>query len=167
MANRELNGLGGRLRIEVRSRDGRLIEARRVDNLITAVGKNLLAHFFSGRTEGRPELYIAVGGGGNPPDEGNSALQTPLDEAPASVTDIAVKEEEGSQRAIATVSATFKADASVGEQALSEAGILIKLPTEVDLGDVSSKEVLYNRVVFPVVTRTGNLELSFTWEVLF
>ena len=46
------------------------------------------------------------------------------------------------------------------KQELKEAGILIT-PPEPD------ETVLYSRTVFPVVTRTGNMEMTLTWELFF
>ena len=67
-----------------------------------------------------------------------------------------------------TVIATFPARPDATEdQPLQEAGIVLQFPAKVHLDGEDVDEVLYNRVVFPVVTRTGNLEMSFTWEVLF
>jgi len=45
------------------------------------------------------------------------------------------------------------------QQALQEAGIVLKLPNR--------EPVLYNRVTFPTVTRTSSLDITLTWEVSF
>ncbi|GAA5787150.1 hypothetical protein GCM10007860_33650 [Chitiniphilus shinanonensis] len=160
-ALREVNGLGGVLGIVVRDLDGRIVEERRVKNLITTAGRVALAQLMTGgASPGR--LQIAVGGSGKETAPEQTALLDPLDIADATVPALgaAPPEDEAPPRVKATVQATLPARGSAGEvQALQEAGIVITLSNQ--------QTVLYNRVTFPPINRSGNLELTLTWEVIF
>ena len=48
MPIKECHGLAGRLSIELRDPAGRLVDQRRVNNLITSAGRDLLARLFTG-----------------------------------------------------------------------------------------------------------------------
>ncbi|MCG8422780.1 MAG: hypothetical protein MJE77_33105 [Proteobacteria bacterium] len=167
MAIQEQHGLAGQLTIVVRDRAGREVDRRWVKNRITTVGKTLLAQIFGGVAVGKPTLAIAVGTGGPAdsegqvaaPADGDTTLVEQLDQALASVLPVRTENAAERPKVIATVTATLPVTPDGSEQALREAGILITLPNQ--------EPVLYNRVTFPTVTRTGNLQLTLTWEVSF
>ena len=159
MAIHEKQDLGGRLTIELRSSDGQLVTQRRHDNLITTAGKTLVARLFTGEVSGKPELLIAVGDSADPAKAADKKLGNQLDETTVATQAIRVIAEDGVQRAIAAVTATFPMLDAGKSQVLREAGILIRFPNQ--------EPVLYNRVNFAEITRTGNLEMTLTWEVLF
>ncbi|WP_295455108.1 hypothetical protein [uncultured Thiodictyon sp.] len=154
MANTERQGMTGCLTLELRRPDGGLVERRRVDNLITSAGRLLVAQLFAGELTGPPELAIAVGGGATAPREQDTALEQPLDRASA-----APRVSAAAPGSLATVAATLPPLAGGVTQLIQEAGILVNLP--------GRPAVLYNRVTFPTLTRTGNLEMTLTWEVTF
>ena len=60
-----------------------------------------------------------------------------------------------------TVKATFPVLKSDEPEAISEAGIQL---TPAGSG---KSAVLYNRVTFPPINRTQNLDMTLSWEVLF
>lgn len=161
MAIKEKNSLGGRLSIILRDQSGMVLDRRHGINLITIAGKNLLAKYFTGNVVGKPELAIAVGGSseGDKVKEEDTALTNQLDQTAATVPSIEEIDEDGTRRVVATVTAILPATGKDTEQEIKEAGILITPP--------NADPVLYNRVIFPVVTRTGNMEMTLTWEVLF
>lgn len=158
MPIQEANGLAGRLAIELRDPGGRVVDTRRINNLITQAGRELLARLFTGAAQG-PELRIGVGGQGGPVSLADTALGEALDSAPATLGAIALGEYEGQPRMVARVTATLPPTGSADPQALQEAGILVSLP--------GAAPVLYNRVTFPLINRAGNLEMTLTWEVIF
>jgi len=151
--------MSGRLTIVLRDRSGRVVAERRVDNLITTAGKTLMAELFTGAAQGKPELAIAVGGGGNAAAVTDTGLQSRLDEAAAGTPAVKVVTEGNQPKIVATVTATLPALSGEQQQALQEAGIVLKLPNR--------EPVLYNRVTFPTVTRTSSLDITLTWEVSF
>jgi hypothetical protein len=152
--------MSGRLTIEMRAPGGALIARRRIANVITKDGKTLVARMFSGTVSASPGLAIAVGGGSTPASEDDTALEQPLDRAAAPTPAVAeAAQDDGTARIAATVTATLPPLGAGETQDLREAGIVVTLPNQ--------PEVLYNRVVFPVVTRSEHLELTLTWEVTF
>ena len=83
MPIKECNGLAGRLSIELRDPAGRVVEQRRIDNLITRAGRDLLARLFTGAAQG-PELRIAVGSqGGEVQPTPQAGAQAQPEQAPA------------------------------------------------------------------------------------
>ncbi|WP_148717117.1 hypothetical protein [Chitinolyticbacter meiyuanensis] len=159
-ALREVNGLAGVLGIVVRDLDGRIVEERRVNNLITTAGRQVLAQLMTGAVApGR--LQIAVGGSGQPASPDDVGLHKPLDVAEASVPSLEAKAIGDGElpRVLAKVQATLPARGGGDVQELQEAGIVLSLSNE--------QSVLYNRVTFPPINRSGNLELTLTWEVIF
>ena len=158
MSLHEKQTLSGRLTIELRTPDGRIVSRRQHDNLITTAGKALVARIFSGEVTGKPELRIAIGSGPNDAKPDDKHLGKHRDEVVATTKEVAIVSEDGQQRARATVTATFP-PLGDGRQELHEAGIVIRFP--------NLDPVLYNRVAFGSITRTGNLDMTLTWEVLF
>jgi hypothetical protein len=153
MPLREHNGLSGRLRIVVRDGQGRVVDERRVDNLITDAGRQLLAQLFAGQAQAN-ELRIAAGTNG----EAQGADQATITVVADARASVAIDDPVRDNRALARVVATLPASGDPNPQAIVEAGIVIVLP---------DRRVVYNRVTFPVVNRAGNLEMTFTWEVSF
>ncbi len=85
----------------------------------------------------------------------DTALVSFVDEAPAQTTVDQTK---------AAVIATLPATGTGEPQALREAGIMMKIPSD-EPNTLTS--VLYNRVTFDVVNKSPNMEMTLTWEVVF
>ena len=155
MSMNESHGLSGRLHVAIRDATdgGRLVGERRVDNLITDPGRQLLARLFAGQAQ-LAELRIVAGSNGDS-QGADVATLTPVADARASVQ---VAEAVSDHRATARVTATLPATGDARPQSIQEAGILLVL---------AERQVVYNRVTFPVISRAGNLELTFTWDVSF
>jgi hypothetical protein len=159
MALHETQGMQGRLTLEQYAPDGRLVERRRFDNLITTAGKTLVARIFTGEIAGKPELSIAVGDGNTPAAAADAQLRNQVDRAAAVTESVRTADAAGVTQAVAAVKASFPALSAGKSQILREAGILLQFENQ--------PPVLYNRVTFPDITRTDALELTLTWEVLF
>lgn len=159
MALYETQAMSGRLTIELRDLDGQLIHRLQQPNLITNAGKTLVAQLFTGETAGKPELLIAVGDSAEPVKVTDIKLGSSLEEASVSISAIKSLSVDGVQRAVADISASFPALAAGKTQVLREAGIIIRFP--------NLEPVLYNHVNFAEITRSDNLQMSLTWEVLF
>jgi hypothetical protein len=160
MAISEHNALGGRLTIVIYDNAGAVVERRKISNLITTAGKELLANYVTGKVIGEPIINIAVGGEDKPPDVRDTALRAPLADALAEVIISHDTDTEGKLQVTARVTATLPAEGGELKQELKEAGVLIHPPDH-------ENPVLYSRTIFPVVTRTGNMEMDLTWELLF
>jgi len=159
MAMQEQQGMSGRLTIVLRDHRGQVIVQHQVNNLITTAGKTLVAKLFTGEVQGKPEFLIAVGDSGNPAASTDTLLQHELNRVAAATSTVQLVEEGGQKKVVVKHTATLPVLSGDQQQELREAGTLIKLPNQ--------EPVLYNRVIFPTVTRTSNLEMTLTWEVLF
>lgn len=155
---RDKHDLAGRVTIVLHEPGGRVVQERRVNNLITTEGRRLLARLFTGAAQ-RPDLKIAVGSTSGPAAVTDTALGAQLDSAEATVSKLDTVEEKGEQRVVATISATLPATGAAAPQEIREAGIVLAFS--------GADPVLYNHVTFPVITRVGNLEMTLTWEVIF
>lgn len=138
---------------------GQMFEQVSHKNLITLAGREMLAEMFSGTLKGTPKITIAVGDGTDDASIEDTKLGNKLDEADTKPAKTRIFEEEGVKKSVATVTATLPKLPGEGEQAISEAGMIFYIG--------SNDPILYNRVVFPVITRRSNLEMDMTWEVSF
>ncbi|HVE82132.1 MAG TPA: hypothetical protein VND93_04770 [Myxococcales bacterium] len=152
MDEREQHRMTGRLTLVLRDERGFEVERREVKNLITDAGRNLVAMFFAGKIPVAPTLFIAVGGDETAAAAGDTALKAFIAEEQANNITV--------QGKVATVTATLKAAGSGDVQPLKEAGIRIKVSG-------SPNPILYNRVTFPVVNKSPNMEMTLSWEVTF
>ena len=153
----EQTSIQGVLTLELRDRDGALIDRRCVHNLITNRGKSLLAQLLGGKTNGGAiGLAIGVGSTGGAAAPENEALGKQLGEAKAEMSEPFLI---GGQVRV-TVKSTI-ADGGTIDQPLplTEAGILVRV------GD--TPPVLFNRVTFPVINKGPNMSLLLSWDLNF
>ena len=148
---RERQSLAGRLRLELRDAAGRVVHVREIDNHIVAGGRNLVARLFAGALTGLPTIKIQVGEGGKEVTDADNALLSKADEAIVRPENIRVEDAQ------VTLSAVLAEREKT--QALVEAGVAVQIAGEA--------EVLYNRVVFPVLNKTPNMQLTLVWKIDF
>lgn len=148
---RERQSLAGRLRMELRDAAGQLLLVREIDNHIVAGGRNLVARLFAGTLTGLPTIKFLVGQGNRDVDDKDASLVEKVDEAVVRPENIKV---DGAQ---VTLSAVLVEKEKT--QALVEAGVSVQVGGE--------PEVLYNRVVFPVLNKTPNMQLTLVWKIDF
>lgn len=148
-------GVGGRVAIEVRDRQGRLVDERRVKNLVTLEGRRLLGRALAGETGLTGQLHMAVGTGSASPALRDERLGAETARVLTHKSTIDLENE----RVVLRVNATFPRLAGTAKEELREAGVVVKLP--------DGKEILFNRVTFGTVTRSADLEISLSWDVLF
>ncbi|MCP3099520.1 hypothetical protein LZ198_11630 [Myxococcus sp. K15C18031901] len=161
MNGKEMQGMNGVLTLELRHLDGSLMEQRRVPNLITIAGKQLVAGLLMGRVTSLPTKWaIAVGTGTQTPNPKDTTGFTKVDEAPDTAPKVEVITlSDGSSFVRATVTATLQPLTQATVQPLTEAGILIRQG-----GDTA---VLFNWVRFEEVNRGPNMVMTMTWEISF
>lgn len=159
MAFQEDCGVSGRVCIIVRDRLGHIVETQKVKNVVTLEGRKLLGSCFAGRAALTGRMKMAVGTGSTPARVADTSLVAESTRVDAFVPDLSVEDENGTLRVILRVNATFPALTSDVVEGLREAGIWLEQP--------GKDAVLFNRVVFPVVSRSSGLEISLSWEVLF
>lgn len=152
---RESHALAGILTITLRDAAGRVVDERKADNLITNAGRELLGRLWTGGVQlDASSMAIAIGTGDAPEKVEDIALAARVAAAAASA---AAPVADGAQMKV-TVTATHKGAELTGTQKVCEAGIELK---------VAGGTVLYNRVTFPPINRTPNLDMTLSWEVLF
>jgi hypothetical protein len=155
----------GRLRLELRDRDGALVDLRVEENAVMRSGAELLASLFSGRGTGithmgvgvsdDPETNYATTALTNPPEgdpdrlEGGTEAAIPA-EAFVQATD------EVNRVVRVRVRGSLPNAAAVG--VVREAGLLSREGQEVRL---------YNRVTFAPIRKEADHELTMFWEMSF
>lgn len=148
---RERQSLAGRLRMELRDRSGQLLLVREIDNHIVAGGRNLVARLFAGTLTGLPTIKFQVGEGATEVQDTDASLASKVDETIVRPENIKVEDAQ------VTLSAVLVEKEKT--QALVEAGVAVQISGE--------PEVLYNRVVFPVLNKTPNMQLTLVWKIDF
>jgi hypothetical protein len=153
----EHTSIQGLLTLELRDRHGALVERRHVENLITSDGKVLLARLLGGKTSGAVTIAIAVGRSTTAPALDQKALLDKATEAPAEMNDPVIEGE----RVRANVRATIPqgGDPNV-VLPLTEAGILVRVGAD-------QAGVLFNRVTFPVISKSSTMSLLLSWDLTF
>lgn len=146
-------GMEGIVEAVLRDRQGRPLDRRRTKNLITSAGRRLLAEALFGRA-GEVTLEIAVGSGKSPPRVDDRALVAMLGRS--RVREPAVVDVEGG-RVRVVLRAEIPEVAGAEAQEIREAGLLVS----VDGGP----PVLFNRALFPALTRTAGVDLDLSWEI--
>ncbi|GFG52575.1 hypothetical protein [Mycolicibacterium agri] len=153
------------LKVELRDRDGALLATRAAHNTVLRTGGRLIADLFSGG--GAPITHMAVGtsdadptsvavtalgnddGTGQPGITGDTATEIPSEAFEVDV-------DEPHNRVLVKVRATLADAAGVGT--LREAALMSRQ---------NGNDVLYNRVVFPPITKGNDHDLTLFWEIEF
>src|SRR5262245_21787000 len=156
----------GAVTVILTDRDGRTVEAVRRHNRIVRAGRQLVAQLFAGVTAGTPPAkvtHMAVGTGAADPADDQTALVA--ERAPRkAITDVQYTDFDERQtagpvrRVRVSMRSVFDFGEANGAEPLREAGILT--------GDAPGG-VMYNRVVFPAVTKTNAFQLTLLWEITF
>ena len=154
MAIREQARIRGVLNLTVIGEDGAVLERRRIDNLITKLGRRLLAELLTGgHSAVASTLQLAAGLGDNDPTIDDSSLESESMRVNAVSGDVEYEEEE--QAIVVRIHATLPEGEA---HALKEAGIYIR-PN----GDTPA--TLFNRATFPVINKGENMSVAVTWEI--
>ena len=147
----------GRLTLRLHDRQGALVREIAADNDIVLTGRDLVAKLFA-KVSIDPIAAIAVGKGITPVSAATDVKLeselfrkaiTPIDPA----KDITVV---GSK---VRVMVSTELDFSQGIGPLTEAAMFNNV--------TAGAGVMYNRVVFPPVNKTGDFKLTLVWEILF
>jgi hypothetical protein len=149
--------LKGHLKIRFWDRSDNLVREVASNNSIVLSGRDLVAKLFINQTI-TPISHLAVGLDDSAVAAGNTQLGNELFRkainTPNPSTDITVTSADKIK-----VTLTADLDFTEGNGVLREAA-LFNDPNP-------NTGVMYNRVVFPQVTKTTDFKLTFVWEVLF
>lgn len=153
-----------KLRVELRTASGQLLESREANNAVMQNGARLMANLFSGR--GTPITHMMVGTSDSPNNETFSMellendpgepLVAPVD-APIAPEAFSEPELDETRRLVRIrVRGTLPAASAIGT--VREAGLISRD------GDST---VLYNRVTFAPIRKGDDHELTLFWEITF
>lgn len=146
----------GHLTLELRDHEGALVERVAANNSIVLTGRNIIAMRFVGTGVG-PVSHVAIGTGNAATDPLiTSALQTEIFRKAINTfvpNDHVTTTGDGKKK----VTLSCDLDFAEGNGTLTEAGLF----------NANSGGVMYNRVVFPPVTKTNAFKLTFIWEITF
>lgn len=153
--------------IELRSKTGEIIETRDCANSVMRDGARLIADLFAGR--GAPITHMGVGTSDNPESDafataglsndaiGDAAPLSGGTEAPIPIEAFQPPQIDEAKRVVRLrLRATLPATAAIG--IVREAGLLAR---------ADDNAVLYNRVTFAPIEKSGDHELTLFWEVSF
>jgi hypothetical protein len=155
----------GILHLELSRSDGSVVATRDARNTVLRSGGELVAGLFTGSAG--PITHMAVGTSDADPtsvdvtalanDDGNGApglTGATVAAIPPEAFGIAVDAEL--RRVVVKVRATLPDDAAIGT--VREAGLMSRQ---------GATDILYNRVIFPPVTKSDDHDLTMFWEVEF
>ena len=147
----------GRLVIQ-KWQNGRLAKENLAKNMIVNSGRRMVAQIFTGEPIS-PVSHLAVGVGedgvvGNDLGLRREVFRKPL--KPVELTKDLTMNEDGRSRLI--LSMDLEPHEANGE-VLTEAGLFNSSNPE--------ESIMYNRVVFPPISKTKDFKLTLIWEILF
>lgn len=162
----------GRLTIQKLDRENRSIEIVRANNSIVLTGRELVAKLFMKDSSVNPVSHVAVGT--NPNDKKVSVNDEKLAneifrkairpiEVARDLQEVPDKREVPDQDKIPRKKVIIAADLDLDEannQTLKEAALFTG-----DKDDTSA--LMYNRVVFPAISKTADFKLTLIWEIIF
>lgn len=161
----------GKLIIQRINPAGQLIDEVKANNFIVYTGRDLVARMFLAE-QVDPIRYIAIGSGSNPVNPvSDTALQQELyrkEVKPLDLSrDLGDTEEVPVQAESGVVNqknrkVRFSVDLDFAEPP-NQPAIL----TEAGLFNAAQGGIMYNRVVFPNITKTGDFKLTLVWEIIF
>jgi hypothetical protein len=154
------------LRIELRSAEGAILDAREARNAVMRGGAELIARLFAG--QGTPITHMGVGTSNEPESEeytttalrneavgDGQPLESPT-EAPIPPEAFTFKVDQARRMVRVRVRGTLPAAAAVGT--VREAGLIARS---------SESSILYNRVTFAPIVKGNDHELTMFWEITF
>ena len=155
----------GRLIVRKRNRQDTVLEEMTADNAIVYTGRELVAYLLTGQTHAAnttPISHLALGSDGTDVDpKKDTALKAEALRLPIGKMDIQEAKDGSTTRAKVTITTEldFAVPSDRDSLELREAGLFN--------GEDRETSVMYNRVVFPVITKTKEFALTFIWEITF
>ena len=157
MQPKETMDMKGRIFIELHDREGRLVQHLEADNMIVLEGRKLVANRFLGN-QTAVISHLAVGTGSTPVSDRDTALNSEIFRKALKPFDPQkdAAEVDGGKKYKVLLSTEL--DFVEGNGTLTEAGLFNK---------DKPGGIMYNRVVFPVVTKTQDFKFTLVWEIIF
>lgn len=158
-----------KLRLELKTRTGEVLEVRQAHNAVMRSGAELIAQLFAGR--GTPITHVGVGISDRPEREAYDTDRLTIEDddgiKPLGGEVVAAippesffpPEVDEAQRVVRIhIRTTLPASAAVGT--VREAGLIA-------WDEEEERAILYNRVTFPPIAKGDDHELTMFWEVSF
>jgi hypothetical protein len=144
----------GRLTLQKRNVRAELVQELMADNEIVFTGRELVAKLFINEP-GAPISHIALGSGSKAVEMTDTQLASELFRKP--LGQAVLSGTEDGQNAKVTLTTELDFHEANGE--LREAGLFNSADPD--------NSVMYNRVVFPIITKTTDFQLTLIWEITF
>lgn len=166
----------GRLHIQKIDRTGRLLNTIQADNAIVYTGRELVAKLFTQVDGIKPISHIAVGTGDQPVDPsqdtalGRQVFRKKLkDFEQKDLTEIEVDVTNLNGETVRQRSSIIRlsADLDFNEPDVDANGGKPYELKEAGLFNDAEGGVMYNRVVFPKISKTKDFKLTLVWEIIF
>lgn len=166
----EVLDIKGRLTLQKCNAAGEVFEEIKVNNSIVLTGRDLVAKLFAGVKGAKPVSHVAVGKGDATANvESMTGLQAELFRKKLQALDatsLADTKVDSKSRKIMTLKAELDfqeppPNADGKPHLLTEAGLF----NAADPTDANG--VMYNRVVFPSISKTTDFKLTLIWEIIF
>lgn len=141
---KEAIGIKGKLTVQL-IRDGKIIDERKVTNVIATTGKGLVATLVAG--SGTAFSHMAIGTDSTAEDASDTSLVTEAGRVTLTSKDVSAN----------TVQYIGDFPAGTGTGSIVEAGIF----------NASSAGTMLNRTTFSTVNKTASDALKITWDVTF
>jgi hypothetical protein len=163
----------GRLIIQKFNPEGQLLTEVKANNFIVYTGRDLVAKMFLNQKI-EPVEYIAVGMGDKAVDPiGDTALQQEVFRKKIKLPNLAQDIVDTEEKSVPTEKGS-----------IAQKNRKIRLSVDLDFDDPPNqpvdlreaglfnspevgKGIMYNRVVFPIITKTQDFKLTLVWEIIF
>jgi hypothetical protein len=162
----------GRLTIHTVDRSGEIIQTTRNNNAIVYTGRDLVARLFLGAAgEVNPISHLAVGTGGKSVDPLNDkALQVEIFRKPLKPVEIAkdlTDIDTGATSGASQINRRIFLSADLDFTEPNSDQVATYELQEAGLFNADKGGVMYNRVVFPKISKTKDFKLTLVWEIIF
>lgn len=147
----------GRLTLKLQTLDGAIVEEKTIDNMIVNPGRRLVANLFSGQGGAKPIRSIAVGTNDTPTSPGQTNLFGTV--ISKTISKIVVQEPNNDR-----VNVQVSIDLGANEPTIPAGQTAVELK---EAGIFNEDGIMYNRVTFPVVSKTADFKLTLVWEIIF
>lgn len=166
----------GRLQIQQFDRAGHLVTAIEADNAIVYTGRELVAKLFIQVDNIKPISHIAIGTDETPVDPGKDtalgrqvfrkALR-PFEQKDLTDNQVDVTDRDGNPQRQRSSIIRLSADLDFDEPSVKDNGGRPYNLKEAGLFNDAEGGVMYNRVVFPGISKTADFKLTLVWEIIF
>lgn len=172
----DVHPMKGRLHIQASDRGGQIIHTIHADNAIVYSGRELVAKLFARADDIDPVSHIAVGTDDTPPNANqDTALGRqvfrkelkPFEAKDLTEIEVDVTNQKGETVRQRSSIIRLSADLDFNEPNVDDNGGRPYDLKEAGLFNAEEGGIMYNRVVFPNISKTQDFKLTLVWEIIF